>query len=264
MEIIYLSVLGLVQGITEFLPISSSGHLVIFKEFFGLDTPGVAIEAVLHLGTLCAVVFYYFKDVKLLFINFIRGLSSKLLKKSEFNREYYDLSIYIILGSVPAGIAGLIFKDFFEGFFKNINFVYLFLFITGIVLLSTYYSKQRGKLNIWKSILIGAAQATAIFPGISRSGITIAAAMWVNVEKDQAARFSFLLAMPSILGAVVLSVGDIAALFDKASIGLIFGFLISVFSGYIAIQILLKIVTKNKFFIFGIYCFIISLIGLIF
>ena len=160
-------------------------------------------------------------------------------------------------------VAGLIFKDFFEGFFTNINFVYLFLFITGFVLLSTYYSKQSGKLNIWKSVVIGISQAMAIFPGVSRSGLTIAAGMWINVEKEQAARFSFLLAIPSILGAVVLSVGDIAELFTEVSIGLISGFLISIFCGYNAIKILLKVVTKNKFFVFGIYCVILSLTGLI-
>jgi len=262
--ILYLSLLGLIQGLTEFLPISSSGHLVIFQKLFSLSSPGVVIEAILHLGTLTAVCVYYYKDIYKIVVNFVKGIISKTGTNIEYENDFFNLALFIFIGTLPAALFGIFFKDFFENTFKNVKLVYVFLNVTGIILFTTIFSKKKGKLNLTKSLLIGIAQAIAILPGISRSGITIAAGMWLNVEKKEAARFSFLLAVPSILGAVVLSFKDIQYLSLDFKMGLISGFFIAFIFGYLAIKVLLKFVFKNKFFVFGIYCVILGLIGVLF
>ena len=162
MEIIQIAVLGLIQGLTEFLPVSSSGHLVIFKSIFGLESPGVTIEVILHLGTLTAVLIYFAADIKKIIQNFFKGILSKFLKKRIYDRGYFNLSIFIIIGTIPAAFIGIFFKDFLESFFYNIKFVYIFLNITGLILLSTIYKGKTTKLNSVKSFLIGIAQAVAI------------------------------------------------------------------------------------------------------
>ena len=247
MTIIEAITLGIIQGLTEFLPISSSGHLVLSQVILGIQIPGNDFEVLLHIGTLCSILVVFNNDIK----NILFTLSSK---------ETQKLILMIFVGTIPAVIIGLGFKDLIEKLFDDIIVVGFALVFTGITLIGSFYSKSGNKKNtIFKACLIGVAQAIAIIPGISRSGITISFALLLGLDTRQAAKFSFLLAIPVISGAGILMATDLRDGFSidiyAAASGLITSFLV----GMVALKWLLSWLEGGKFHYFGIYCFLIGI-----
>ena len=242
--------LGIIQGITEFLPISSSGHLVLGQHYLGLNVPGNMFEIVLHLGTMISVIVVFRKDL----VKLLRSLKEK-------NTQQYILAI--IFGTLPAAIAGLLFKDQIVSIFDNVQMVSLALIITGIVLLSTRLMlTKNAPFKFGSGIIIGMAQAIAIIPGISRSGFTIAAGLILGMRRAEIAKFSFLLSIPAITGAGILTFLDIG---EAASSGLtlpilLAGFFTSFLVGIAALYWLLSWLKSGKFHWFGIYCLGLGLI----
>lgn len=252
--------LGLIQGVTEFLPISSSGHLVLAKHLLGLQTHGVTLEVWLHGGTLLAVLVYYRRR--------IIGLSRCLFIQAEHEaRRNRTLLWALIIGTLPAVVIGFSFKSFIEETFASPQFTAAMLVITGLILLTTCRTKAKGgEIGPQRGLYIGLAQALAILPGISRSGSTISAALWLGTEPVSAAEFSFLLSIPAIGGAVLLDFLDIGRGFFSSpeTPYYLLGTAVSFICGLLAIHYLLKILARGKFFIFGFYCLVIGVTALVY
>ncbi|MBN2423797.1 MAG: undecaprenyl-diphosphatase UppP [Calditrichaceae bacterium] len=263
MDLIKAIILGLIQGLTEFLPVSSSGHLVIFAEILNFTEEGIAFEVFVHFGTLLSVLVAFRKDIAKMLSAPFQMLSSKNVEQEI--REYWLWDLYIIVGTIPAVIVGLGFKDTIEGLFNNVLLVYFMLIITGAIMFSAQFLKEKTvQFNYQNSFLIGIAQAFAILPGISRSGSTIFTGLACGLNREKVARFSFLLSIPAILGAVVLKTNDLIKQPPSADelINLSAGTIVAFISGYFAIFWLLDIVKKGKLQWFGYYCFILAAAGI--
>ncbi|MBN1211248.1 MAG: undecaprenyl-diphosphate phosphatase [candidate division Zixibacteria bacterium] len=246
-------ILGILQGLTEFLPVSSSGHLVLAQEILGVTDPGVSFEVVVHLGTLLSVLVYF------------RGRIYRLVQSlfvAEMKEERKIIG-FLILGTIPAGLVGFLLEDFFERAFSNPALTSVMLLVTGVILLLTRFIKQDEKpLKLSSALFMGIGQALAIFPGISRSGTTIAFGLYSGVKPSTAAEFSFLLAVPAIGGAAVLKFKDLLAL-DGALYGQYFvGAIMAFIMGLLAVYGVLTTIKKGKFEYFSYYCFAIGLVGL--
>ena len=252
MSIIDAIIIGLVQGITEFLPISSSGHLVIFQNLLNINVPGNLIEVAAHLGTLLSIILIYWKEILNLIINI----------RLEKTRQYI---FFLIIGTLPSVFFVLSAKSFILEMFESIKSVSLALIITGLVLLlSNLASKRNENINLKKGLFIGLAQACAIIPGISRSGMTISAALISGVSNKEAAKFSFLLAIPAILGAIIVTALDIRYEFASTIwLPIIITSVTAFISGYYALKILIKLLESGKFYYFAYYCLLLGLITLI-
>ncbi len=247
MTIIEAIILGIIQGLTEFLPISSSGHLVLSQVILGIQIPGNDFEVLLHIGTLCSILVVFNNDIK----NILFTLSSK---------ETQKFILMIFVGTIPAVIVGLGFKDGIERLFDDIIVVGFAQVFTGITLISSFYFKSLNKKNsIIKACLIGIAQAIAIIPGISRSGITISFALFLGLDARQAAKFSFFLAIPVISGAGILMATDLRDGFSIDIYTAGSGLITSFFVGMVALKWLLAWLEGGKFHYFGIYCFLIGI-----
>lgn len=262
--------MGMVQGLTEFLPISSSAHLVFLNQILGIEQ-SLAFDTLLHLATLVAVVSYFWRDVLHMMKSFISSL--KDLAQGKFKNGYNEdpfkrLVWLIMIGTIPAGLMGFFLKDFFEGLFSNLAAVGFFLLITGFLL---WISDRIGTgdktikdMGLKISSLIGLAQGCAIAPGISRSGATISAGLFLGLEKELAARFSFLLSIPIIISATLIQTTDIGSGFDINTSGFVAGFAASAVTGYLAIKIVLKLIKERSLIIFAYYCWIVGILSLIF
>lgn len=254
LKVFFLAVL---QGITEFLPVSSSGHLAIADKLIGLNSTGVRVEVMLHFGTLVAVVFYYREKI----LSIIRGIFAG-------KREGWIAAGLIIAGCIPAIIAYVILGDKLESMFDGSpKVVGIMLMITGLVLTSLKFLKSdtNGKICWWRAFVIGVAQAFAMLPGISRSGSTIACARFCGVSGKNAADYSFLISLPLLFGAALLDVIKPAETAEAGQIGwgvLAPAMVIAAVVGYFSIKFLMKVITGTKFWYFGIYCFIAGLIAL--
>jgi undecaprenyl-diphosphatase len=269
MTILQAIILGIIQGLTEFLPISSSAHLVIAPFLFGWHIPEEQIfpfDVLVQSGTLLAVILYFRKEVWNIAIAFIKGLVNRQPFKDPDSR----MGWYLILATIPAGIAGLLIKDIVEAAFKSTAATAAFLFVTAALLFSAEYlfnPHQRTLVDItWKDALwIGAAQVLSLFPGISRSGSTIAGGMIRRLDRKSAGRFSFLMSIPVVLAATLLSVLDLLKMPGLTSFlpALIAGFIVSAIVGYLAIHWLLAFITKHSLKSFAIYCILLGSITLI-
>lgn len=249
--------LGIIQGLTEFLPVSSSGHLVIGQYLIGLQEPELLFDTGVHFATIAAVIIYFWKDIFRLF--------NSLIGRGEVNER--KTAIAIIIGTIPAVLVGFLLKDFFESFFNSPRTASYMLIITGLLLFTSVYARPRGK-KIWgikwlDALIIGIAQAIAIMPGISRSGATITTALHLGMEKEDAAKFSFLLALPAIFGAGVLQSFELTKISLHEVFPLIFGMLSAGITGYFAIAFMLKLVGRGRLYAFGPYCIAVGLIVLI-
>ncbi|MFW6275981.1 MAG: undecaprenyl-diphosphatase UppP [bacterium] len=267
MNLIESLVLGIVQGLTEFLPVSSSGHLVIVQRFFNIVSENLAFEVVVHLGTLLSVLVVFYDDIIKMIRSFFGGIIGKKVKICYQEDYHFKLAILVIVGTVPAVIAGLFFNDFFKSIFHNVKLVGVTLLITAVILFLTRFVTNRGKkLTFWKSVLIGIGQAMAIFPGISRSGTTISTSLYLGLNREEAARFSFLLSIPAIAGAAVLELSDLfkTGLVINQVWVLIIGFIASFIVGYIAIRFLLRLIKTGKFSWFAPYCAALGIFVLLF
>jgi undecaprenyl-diphosphatase len=253
-------ILGIVQGLTEFLPISSSGHLVIGEALLGLSSPGMSLEIWLHFGTLMAVVVYFRHQLFQVFGS-VFGIGEEAGRNK--NRTIFWA---IVMGTIPAVIVGLLFKSSIEMIFDSPRFAAWMLMVTGIILFSTRMIKPRDrKINIPRGLIIGIAQSIAILPGISRSGSTISCAMYCGINPSLAAEFSFLLAVPIIAAAfgydLLFSGADLFS--SQQIVKYMAGTVVSFFVGLLAIHLLLGIIRTGKFYMFGFYCLVAGVISLI-
>jgi len=273
MDIIQALILGIVQGLTEFLPISSSAHLVFMHELTGL-APNLSFDTLLHLGSLIAVLGYFRKDVVHMIKSFFsslmdipRGQFKKGIKEDQFKK----LAWFIIIGTIPAGLAGFLLKDFFESLFSNLTAVSVFLIITGFLLWGSEMVSRKTlkkislkEMTVKNTLIMGVAQACAIAPGISRSGATISSGLFLGMERELAARFSFLLSIPAILGAALVQLKDISTGLDVNTSAYVLGFIAAAISGYLAIKLMLKLIKERNLLIFAYYCWIVGVFVLIF
>ncbi len=249
-RIFYIIIMAFIQGVTEFLPVSSSGHLVLAGKAFGLDEPGAGLEIALHFGTLLSIIVFYWKDI----VALVKSANS-------IKSESVKLIALILMASIPSAVIGLSFNDQLTSYFDKPAFASAMLLVTGLVLLSTLIIKRSGaKITLPRAIAIGISQAFAILPGISRSGITIVTARNTGIDGKTAARFSFFMAIPAIAGANLLQVIDHAS---DLRIDYIPGVLIAFVIGYISLRILIKVLDKGKIWVFGPYCLALGIIGLI-
>ena len=246
MNLFEAAILGLVQGLTEFLPVSSSGHLVIGQALLSVDTGGVTFEVVLHLATLCAVLWVYRARVTEL----IRGVLGG-------DRGAWTYTGLLLLASVPAGLAGVFGRPLFERTFSDPVLAAAMLLVTGVLVWSVRTSGPRAKddrPDAARSVWIGCAQAVAILPGISRSGATVAVGAWLGIEVVRLAEFSFLLSVPAILGAGLLQVGEIGQVPGLGVGPLAVGFTVAALSGVAAIRLFVRTLRSGKFHRFAYYC----------
>ena len=262
--------LGLVQGLTEFLPVSSSGHLVLAKTLLGVPGGGITFEVMVHFGTFLAIVTVFRREIGKLIVSVIGGIGTLVGRRGIIQRFEADahlkLALWIGIGSVPAACLGLLFEETVEQAFASPMLVSSALLVTGGIVWSTRYVKEaRGGVGCADAILIGIAQAFAMIPGISRSGSTIVTGLWRKVDRAKAAEFSFLLALPVIFGATLLKLKDVFEAPASSAEGwsLIVGTATAYGSGYVAIRILLDIVRRGKFDRFAYYCWAVGVAGLL-
>lgn len=263
-------VLSLLQGIAEFLPISSSGHLVLGRELLGLGDVGLRLDIFLHVGTLIAVFAFYSAIV----LRLLKGLFSPLITEKVLAWTY---AAKIVVSAIPAGLVGVLFKDQIESAFAEPRMVGFALLFTGVVLLATRFMPKGDRgVSFARALLMGLAQAVAILPGVSRSGMTLVAARAAKVDGEKAAEFSFLMSAPPIAGAALLEVikalkmseaetflrADV--LQQEVSWGLcLVGALVAAVVGYFALKFLLVALKSDKFWLFGPYCLLAGLVTIL-
>lgn len=263
MSIIEAIILGIVQGITEFLPISSTGHLTLAGKFMGLiseENPEhwTSFIAVIQLGTMLSIFVYFWKDLLNILKEFIQNNLQKRVKYSEQSTNS-KLGWMIILGTIPIVVIGLLFKDLIEGALtKNLYVISGSLIVLAIILAiaekTAKFKKNIENVTILDSILIGLAQAVALIPGSSRSGTTITGGLFLGLKRDVAARFSFLLSVPAILASGMLQlIESLKYINYDLTVNLIVATIVSAVSGYLAIDFLLKFLKKNTTFVFIYY-----------
>ncbi len=255
--------LGLIQGLTEFLPVSSSGHLVIFEKIFGVEAHNLVFEVMVHFGTLIAVVLFFRKRLAGIIISLLHWLTRQ--PASDADKANMKMAWFLIIGTVPAAVIGLLTKSWIEIAFASPRWAAGMLLVTAAILFSTKWAHDAGKnQNVSRTLLIGFSQALAIMPGISRSGSTISAGMFTGMNKSDAAEFSFLLSLPAIGGAAVLEIPDfIKGLSNTALITNYFaGAAVAAVVGYLSIAYLLSVIKKGKFFYFGLYCAFVGILGI--
>ena len=256
MEWLKISILAVIQGITEFLPISSSGHLVLCKHFIGLEaTSGSTLVIVLHAGTLLSILIFYRRRVKNLFFG--------IISNQESSKVYTKL---LILGILPAIICAILGRNYIEIICNKPSLVAIFLIINGIYLLVSSLSKRyEKKILPLSAFAIGIAQMFALIPGISRSGSTICTARMFGIAPRDAAEFSFLMSIPLLIGVVIyegLNWLNCDALMGISSWVLAWGFLVSAFTGYLALSWLVSLLERGQFWYFGVYCLVAGILSI--
>ncbi|MBF0226292.1 MAG: undecaprenyl-diphosphatase UppP [Desulfobacterales bacterium] len=268
MNIFHSIVLGIVQGLTEFLPVSSSGHLVLFQNIFGMKEPEIFFDLCLHFGTLMAIILIYFSEIKNIISSFFKGFRNTHFFSNIFEDKDLKLAFLIIIGCIPTAIIGLIIEKNSDKLFSSIFMVGIMLIITGLILFLTRFFKTatldiKG-FSFKKALIIGFVQGIAVIPGISRSGSTISTALFLGINKETAAKYSFLLSIPAIAGAeliVLLGASNIEAHFD---ISTFVGMLSAFVTGYLSLKLLIRIVNQGNLYIFAPYCICIGFFSIIF
>jgi undecaprenyl-diphosphatase len=251
MDVFQAIILGIIQGITEWLPISSKSHLIIVERLFGLVQPPI-FDLVLHIGSLFVILLVFWKDIKELIV----GVLSR-------KRESWMMLLYIIIATIPIVIFGLVFEDYVT---SSRNSLYVlgfgFLFTSLLIFLSQYPKLKNRELGLWNSLVVGFGQVLALFPGVSRSGTTISTGMMLGIKKEIIAKFSFLIFIPAILGATLLEFKDIGQVGNVMP--LIIGMIVAMIVGYLSLKLLLTIIKNDKFKYFSLYCLVLGLIVLLF
>ncbi len=256
--------MGILQGLTEFIPVSSTAHLRILPELFGKEDAGAAFTAVIQLGTLLSLLIYFRKDILNLIYDFFVSL-----KNHKFSNPNFLLSVYIVVGTIPIVVLGLIFKKVIENELRSILIVAISLIFFAILLLVSEFlgkkQKEMENLNLKDALFIGLFQAFALIPGASRSGVTICAAMLLGYKRDVSARFSFLLSVPSVLGAGILEMKDVIKSDTNFDITMVIIALVTSFvAGILAIEFLLMFLVNHRVNIFAYYRIILGIVILIF
>ena len=248
--------LGAVQGLTEFLPVSSSGHLALANNLLKIPQGDLFFEVVLHLGTLIAVMIFMRKKIFSLLTEGVKELNDKSKNEKE-NLKYIG---YILLGIIPAIIFAIFFDEVIEDAFSNIRFIGVFFLITALMLFLTKFFNGKSKVNLKNSVIVGIAQIIALFPGISRSGTTISAGIFAGMDREKACDFSFFMAIPLILGAFLKELLSSSAVFNM---NILFGFASSLIFGYISVVFLYKILKSNRFYYFSFYLTFVGLAAIL-
>ncbi len=249
-----VTVLSVLQGVAEFLPISSSGHLVIGQHFLGVNEPGMRLDIMLHLGTLVSICAFYWRTIW------------RIIAKFE-----WEYMLKVVLSAVPAVVVYVLFKDSIEGIFENAKMVGALLMFTGAVIMGTrFLPRGNGDVGWLKALLMGCGQAIALLPGVSRSGMTLAAARGGKVDPEKAAEFSFLMSAPLIAGAAFLEVLKAFRGTGAATSGNEIGWLVTIYGavvaavvGYYSLKLLVKALKGRWFWLFGPYCLAAGLLTLI-
>lgn len=269
MEYLQSIILGLVQGLTEFLPVSSSGHLAIFKRILGADalTTTLTLDILLHVGTLVAVFLVYYKDIWALIREFFCMIADVLRGKPDFKSPYRRFVLMVIIGSIPAGIVGILLKDAISTL--PLLYVGIALFVTAVLLWlsdrTRVGKKDMATASLGSALWVGFFQGFAILPGISRSGSTIVGARTAGYTREFAVKFSFILSIPAILGAALLDMKDVI---ESGSLGVdigaaLAGMAVAAVSGFMAIRWLLKLVQKSKLHYFSYYCTVAGILAIV-
>jgi len=263
MEPVQAVILGVIQGITEFLPVSSSGHLVIFQHLFKIKTSVVLFDVSVHFGTLLVVIIFFRKEMKEIAFSIVRHAILLFKKEVSFDSIYKDKDLkmvfLIIAGSVPTAIVGLFFHKIADRLFSSVIVAGFMLLITGTLLWLTRKpvasSKGMKQFSITHALIIGLAQGIAIAPGISRSGATIAVALLLGLDRQIAARYSFLLSIPAIFGAGAISILDTASEIMIPAYLFLIGIFSSFIIGYFALKLVMYVVKNGNIYLFSPYCF---------
>ena len=266
MTVLQAFILGLAQGVTEFLPVSSSAHLVLVPEFFNIPAPTVAFDVLLHVATLVAVVGYFMRDViKIVVALFL----PKRMGKAEV-RYWRRLFFWLVIGSIPAAVIGAALSGFFEDLFASTAAVGVFLVVTSMLLWGADFNTGRaekrkregaslGQMRPLDAVIVGCYQALAIAPGLSRSGSTIAAGVFLGFSRETAARFAFLLSIPAILGAFLFKLNDLGGSSGgPGGVALLVGFLAAAVSGFFAVRFMMRFLKNHRLRPFAIYTLVLG------
>jgi undecaprenyl-diphosphatase len=263
-------VLGIFQGVAEFLPISSSGHLALLQHLFGITEGNLFFTEMLHFGTLISIIIVYIEDVKKIIVEFIRLLGNLLSgRRIEGLTDHQRLGLLIIAGSVPTAVIGITFEDFFESLYTSLIPIGVAFLVTGFLL---WFAERKGsehkgiqEMTLVDSLIIGTFQGMAIIPGISRSGSTIVAGLIRGLKKPLTTEFSFLLALPATFGAFLLGIIKVVKGGNGVIVNmpLFVGVLLSTVVGVISIKALIKILNRNKLHYFSYYLWIVGAITII-
>jgi len=267
MELLQALLLGILQGITEFLPVSSSGHLALARALLGTELmPGITFEVVVHFGSFCSIVVYFRQRIAEIIRDLLSSFSLNGIKTKRYLHDKNTrFSLIILLSMIPAGIVGFTLKDPIEALFLNPVFVSIMLLVTGTLLFLTRFVKNPEKdVDVKRGLLMGVAQACAIIPGISRSGSTIAVGLYSGVSRENVANFSFLMVLPVLAGAMLLEIIDLFKYGIEAAtfMTLVIGFFASFISGYFALKYLIILLKREKFHYFAFYCWSVGIVGL--
>lgn len=266
-------ILGIIQGLTEFLPVSSSGHLVILKNYLQVEGPhGALLEVMLHLGTLISIFAVFWKDileiVRCVFISILKLFSGGRFREIWAEDHYTRLFLLIIIGTIPTGIIAALFEEKFEALFSQPILAAVAIMVTGLFLWFTkiFGSKNPDKkfLGVCHALVIGTVQGIAITPGISRSGSTISAAAYMGIERKASVQYSFLLCIPAIIGAVILQIKKTSLIHEHNLTPMIIGTGVAALVGYFALRFLVKMVQRGKLHVFSYYCWGFGLTAAIF
>jgi undecaprenyl-diphosphatase len=251
MDIFQAIILGIVQGITEWLPISSKSHLILMQNIFGITQP-IIFDLMLHIASLAVVIFVFWKDIWELIVGIVNR-----------KRESLMMALFIIIATIPIAIIGYLLENFVKSTMGSLYVLgYGFLFTALIIYLSRFPRKKDKALTFWNSLIIGLGQVLSLFPGVSRSGTTISTGMILGIKKEDIARFSFIIFIPAILGATVLELKDIGQIGSISS--LIVGMIVTMIVGYLSLKLLLDIIRKDKFSWFSVYCAVLGILVLLF
>ncbi|MCK5487123.1 MAG: undecaprenyl-diphosphatase UppP [Desulfobacterales bacterium] len=267
-------ILGIIQGLTEFLPVSSSGHLVLFQQLFGLKEAELFFDVCVHLGTLVAVIIVFRQEIikiisALLQLVSLAGQKEKFLQKVKSDPEL-KMAVFIVIGSIPTAILGLLFASIADRLFSSALITGLMLMVTGLLLWLTRkagthaVSTSIGHLTPGKAFIIGIVQGLAIIPGISRSGSTISTGLLLGVDRETAARYSFLLSIPAIVGAGLLSLKEGFSQTNPAIWISLLGAVPAALVGYGALKSLLHMVKKGRLYVFAPYCWLVGILAILF
>ncbi|MGD9238553.1 MAG: undecaprenyl-diphosphate phosphatase [Desulfobacterales bacterium] len=266
--------LGIIQGLTEFLPVSSSGHLVLIQQLFGLKEAELFFDVCVHMGTLVAVIVVFHREIQniiaaLLRIVSLAGQKKTILQQVESDPEL-KMVLLIVIGSIPTAVLGLMFKSIADQLFSSSFLTGLMLMLTGLLLWLTRRANPNNKgagiegFSRTKAFTIGIVQGLAIIPGISRSGSTISIGLLLGIDREVAARYSFLLSIPAIVGAGALSLKDGLSQTDPAIRLALLGAAAAALVGYAALKVLLRMVKKGRLYVFAPYCWLVGIIAILF
>ena len=248
-EEIKIIILGILQGVTEFLPISSSGHLVLFEHFLNITKDDIVIEVILHFGTLLSILIFFRKDI----CSLLHGIISR-------KKDSLSYGVYIIIATIPVVIFGLLVKDHIDSIF-SINILAYTYIVNAIILFMTKKTiASDRKISLKLAVAMGCSQVFALFPGISRAGITICTGLLLGHTRKEVAKFSFFMAIPALIGAMVFELENIIHQTSLAPISLVIGLLASMITGLFVLELLFKILQSNKLWMFSYYCIVIWII----